>query len=370
MKILKKMTCIIMLIILFVTLNSNTCLAGSDFDNYTGHNGYDDRELKRINPQNGKAEYVTDNYEKKLVCYMADYLNSLNDEFDDGILTNKLKDKLKETECSETYLNRLLANYNYYVRIWSGGELDTPARKAVEARIQEIKTGQDVDIPSDEETNDIYQQIINLRNQIGNLNNATLDQLKQLDNLYKKLLNTGLGGDLRDQMRYLSNLIKAQDESYQTAYDQLGERENQNNGEGQHGVLGNPNNASSNHTVDEIMNEAEKFLNIGKNNGSKIDSNNLKDASDTLYNVLLGLGIALTIGIGMYLGVKFMLSSAEDKAKVKESLIPYIAGCIVIFGAFTIWKLAITLFGQVEQIASTHTSDSSYIALQNEQIKS
>ncbi|MCI8481836.1 MAG: hypothetical protein HFJ27_01800 [Clostridia bacterium] len=47
--------------------------------------------------------------------------------------------------------------------------------------------------------------------------------------------------------------------------------------------------------------------------------------------------------IGMYLGIKFMISSAEDKAKVKEALIPYIAGCVVVFGAFTIWRLVILL---------------------------
>ena len=59
--------------------------------------------------------------------------------------------------------------------------------------------------------------------------------------------------------------------------------------------------------------------------------------------ILLGIGIALALMIGMYLGIKFMISSAEDKAKVKEALIPYIAGCVVVFGAFTIWRLVILL---------------------------
>lgn len=38
-----------------------------------------------------------------------------------------------------------------------------------------------------------------------------------------------------------------------------------------------------------------------------------------------------------------MVASAEDKAKVKEALIPYIVGCIVIFGAFTIWSIAVNM---------------------------
>ena len=57
-----------------------------------------------------------------------------------------------------------------------------------------------------------------------------------------------------------------------------------------------------------------------------------------------------TIAIGVYLGIKFMSSSADDKAKVKEALIPYIVGCIVIFGAFGIWKLLITLLQPIELI--------------------
>lgn len=103
--------------------------------------------------------------------------------------------------------------------------------------------------------------------------------------------------------------------------------------------------ASGDHTLDEMLNEAKDFIN--KAGGNTITGNNLKTASDTIYNILLTIGIFLAVAIGMYLGVKFMMSSAEDKAKVKEALIPYIAGCVVIFGAFVIWKLAIVLLGGI-----------------------
>lgn len=112
------------------------------------------------------------------------------------------------------------------------------------------------------------------------------------------------------------------------------------------GILGESN-ASGDHTVDDVINNANSFIQAGKNeenkNGSKIKSDNLQTASNTLYNILLSIGVVIAVAVGMYLGVKFMMSSAEDKAKVKESLIPYIAGCVVIFGAFIIWKLAILL---------------------------
>lgn len=97
------------------------------------------------------------------------------------------------------------------------------------------------------------------------------------------------------------------------------------------------------HSVDEVLKEAKSFL----NNGSKAAFNegNLKKGSNTLFNILLVIGISGTVIVGIYLGIKFMMSSAEDKAKVKESLIPYFAGCIVIYGAFTIWKIVMVILG-------------------------
>ncbi len=110
------------------------------------------------------------------------------------------------------------------------------------------------------------------------------------------------------------------------------------------GIVGNST-ASAIHTPDEIIKEANDF--VGQGTAVPINGENLKGASSTLYNLLLSIGIFLSVAIGVYLGVKFMLSTAEDKAKVKEALIPYIVGCVVIFSAFIIWKLAIELLSGI-----------------------
>ena len=47
--------------------------------------------------------------------------------------------------------------------------------------------------------------------------------------------------------------------------------------------------------------------------------------------------------VGTIIGIQFMMASAEEKAKVKEALIPYVVGCAVIFGAFTIWSIAVNI---------------------------
>lgn len=62
-----------------------------------------------------------------------------------------------------------------------------------------------------------------------------------------------------------------------------------------------------------------------------------------MYKLLMAVGIVVMFLVGTIIGIQFMIASAEDKAKVKEALIPYIVGCMVIFGAFSIWSIAVNI---------------------------
>ena len=42
-----------------------------------------------------------------------------------------------------------------------------------------------------------------------------------------------------------------------------------------------------------------------------------------------------------------MTGSVEQQADVKKLLVPYIAGCVVVFGAFGIWKIAVTIIASI-----------------------
>jgi len=92
---------------------------------------------------------------------------------------------------------------------------------------------------------------------------------------------------------------------------------------------------------DDLITSADEFLKTGKDDAISLD--NLKTTSNYIYNTLLVIAVAVAVIVGAYLGIKFMLESAEDKAKIKESLIPFIVGCFVIFGAFGIWKIAVSV---------------------------
>jgi len=100
--------------------------------------------------------------------------------------------------------------------------------------------------------------------------------------------------------------------------------------------------------LEEIFGQAGDFIEEGKNGAeSEVSDDQTAEIMTILYNVLLSLGSIIAVGIGGSLGIKFMTASAEDKAKVKESMIPYVAGTAVIFGALAIWKLAIKIFSQI-----------------------
>ena len=81
--------------------------------------------------------------------------------------------------------------------------------------------------------------------------------------------------------------------------------------------------------------------------GTEVDQDKLKDTINRIYNLLLALGIVISVLVGAGLGIKFMVGSVDEQAKTKEKLIPYIAGCVATFGAFGIWKLLIVILSKV-----------------------
>ena len=84
---------------------------------------------------------------------------------------------------------------------------------------------------------------------------------------------------------------------------------------------------------------------LGKANEVMSDEQkkSLQETSSSVYNTLLLISFVVVAVVGISLGIKFMIGGAEEKAHIKELLVPYIVGCIVIFGAFAIWKIVVTI---------------------------
>lgn len=91
-----------------------------------------------------------------------------------------------------------------------------------------------------------------------------------------------------------------------------------------------------------IMNGANSFLNNAENR-EIFNSDNERSAVDQIYFTMLTIGIVLAVFAGGILGIQFITSGAAGQAKVKEKLIPFALGALVIFGAFGIWRLVYNL---------------------------
>lgn len=104
-----------------------------------------------------------------------------------------------------------------------------------------------------------------------------------------------------------------------------------------------PKQSLATNSLGDIISSGDSFIATGTDAQNKLKTTDMKNFSDTIYNVLLTLGIIIAVVFAIILGTQYMMAAAEDKAQIKEAMIPFIVGCIVVFGAFGIWKALVTV---------------------------
>lgn len=62
---------------------------------------------------------------------------------------------------------------------------------------------------------------------------------------------------------------------------------------------------------------------------------------NTILGIVTNVGMILAIVLIAILGVKYMMGSTEEKAEYKKSLMPYLVGAILVFGASAIGRAVI-----------------------------
>ncbi len=97
--------------------------------------------------------------------------------------------------------------------------------------------------------------------------------------------------------------------------------------------------------LSDLISDADSFERAGKE--LQYQEGNLQQVSTAMYNILLLLAVAIALIVGVIVGIKYMVGSVEEKANYKAMLIPYVAGCVVVFGSFGIWKLVITILENI-----------------------
>lgn len=95
--------------------------------------------------------------------------------------------------------------------------------------------------------------------------------------------------------------------------------------------------------ISDVITGGDSFLSAGEDSSTTIDEVKLQSTSTSTFKILSVVGICVAVVVVAILGIKFMLGSAEEKAQVSESLIPFVIGCVVVFGAFGFWKIFVTI---------------------------
>ena len=106
-------------------------------------------------------------------------------------------------------------------------------------------------------------------------------------------------------------------------------------------------------SIGDAIKQAGNFIDEGKreyeaqNANETIDTTTLNESASDIFNLLFAVGTVIVVIVGGILGIQFMMASVEEKAKVKEMMIPYVIGSIAIFGAFGIWKVVVSIVQNV-----------------------
>ena len=85
-------------------------------------------------------------------------------------------------------------------------------------------------------------------------------------------------------------------------------------------------------------------------NGGSADTSGIKGFGANVVDIITTIGIIVAVVVLLVLGIKYMMGKKEKKAEYKKTMIPYLIGAVLIFGASAIAKAVIAMS---ETITST-----------------
>ena len=95
-----------------------------------------------------------------------------------------------------------------------------------------------------------------------------------------------------------------------------------------------------------INEKAKEFINRGSASKT-ISQQKVEQDLKPLAQILMGIAVLVLLAVGAILGVKYMISGADERAKIKEKLIWYIVSAVLIFGAVAIFNIVINILNRV-----------------------
>lgn len=91
-------------------------------------------------------------------------------------------------------------------------------------------------------------------------------------------------------------------------------------------------------SIDDIQSSAKNFLDQGEKAKSPISVSDMKSELLPIAEILTMIGTGVVIICAIVIGIKYMVASPDEQAKLKKQMVGLVVATIVIFGAYGIWK--------------------------------
>lgn len=73
----------------------------------------------------------------------------------------------------------------------------------------------------------------------------------------------------------------------------------------------------------------------------------IQEVGGNIVNIITTIGIIVAVIVLLILGIKYMMGSASEKAEYKKTMIPYLVGAVLIFGASAIAKAVVAMTNSI-----------------------
>lgn len=80
---------------------------------------------------------------------------------------------------------------------------------------------------------------------------------------------------------------------------------------------------------------------IDKMNPDYSQGGDIADFGQKITSIISTIAIVIAVIVLLILGIKYMIGSASEKAEYKKTMIPYLVGAVLVFGAGAIAKVIV-----------------------------
>lgn len=82
---------------------------------------------------------------------------------------------------------------------------------------------------------------------------------------------------------------------------------------------------------------------IDKMNPDYSQGGDIADFGQKITSIISTIAIVIAVIVLLILGIKYMIGSASEKAEYKKTMIPYLVGAVLVFGAGAIAKVVVNM---------------------------